>query len=180
MVHGDIKAYHVYPLVPPFPQRERERYDDIMMGVIAPQITRLHDCLLDRLFWRRSKKHQSSASLAFVRGIHRGPVNSPHKWPVTRKMLPFDDVIMVNSQDRLTSFTVVLLQKMITALHHGSGTRREEPHIINVGVGDDVVKGCVNNIDQSKFQSLGMIWQLDTLQLCIFLIWIDSIQTSYW
>ena len=39
-------------------------------------------------------KHQSSASLAFVRGIHRGPVNSPHKWPVTRKMFPFDDVIM--------------------------------------------------------------------------------------
>ena len=41
------------------------------------------------------KKHQSSASLAFVRGIHRGPVNSPHKWPVTRKMFPFDGVIML-------------------------------------------------------------------------------------
>ena len=40
--------------------------------------------------------HQSSASLAFVRGIHRGPVNSPHKWPVTRKMSPFNDVIMLN------------------------------------------------------------------------------------
>ena len=40
------------------------------------------------------RKHQSSASLAFVRGSHRGPVNSPHKWPVTRKMFPFDDVIM--------------------------------------------------------------------------------------
>ena len=40
------------------------------------------------------RKHQSSASLAFVWGIHRGPVNSPHKWPVTRKMFPFDDVIM--------------------------------------------------------------------------------------
>ena len=39
-------------------------------------------------------KHQSSASLAFVRGIHRGPVNSPYKGPVTRKMFPFDDVIM--------------------------------------------------------------------------------------
>ena len=39
-------------------------------------------------------RHQSSASLAFVWGIHRGPVNSPHKWPVTRKMFPFDDVIM--------------------------------------------------------------------------------------
>ena len=43
------------------------------------------------------RKHQSSASLAFVRGIHRGPVNSPHKWPVTRKMFPFDDVIMTQS-----------------------------------------------------------------------------------
>ena len=40
------------------------------------------------------RKHQSSASLAFVREIHRGPVNFPHKWPVTRKMFPFDDVIM--------------------------------------------------------------------------------------
>ena len=41
------------------------------------------------------RKHQSSASLAFVRVIHRGPVNSPHKWPVTRKMFPFHDVIML-------------------------------------------------------------------------------------
>ena len=38
--------------------------------------------------------YQSSTSLAFVRGIHRSPVNSPHKWPVTRKMFPFADVIM--------------------------------------------------------------------------------------
>ena len=53
-----------------------------------PQIKRLyiHAC--------RSKKHQSSASLAFVRGINRWPMNSPHKWPVTRKIFPFDDVIM--------------------------------------------------------------------------------------
>ena len=40
------------------------------------------------------RKHQSSASLAFVRRIHRCPVNSPHKRPVTRKMFPFDDIIM--------------------------------------------------------------------------------------
>ena len=39
-----------------------------------------HDCLLNRLFKRRSKKHQSSASLAFVRRIHRWPMNSLHKW----------------------------------------------------------------------------------------------------
>ena len=38
--------------------------------------------------------YQSSASMAFVRGIHRWPVNSPHKGQVTQKMFPFDDVIM--------------------------------------------------------------------------------------
>ena len=53
-----------------------------------------HDCLLNGLFKAQIKKHQSSASLAFVRGIHWWPVNSPCKGPETRKMLPFDDVIM--------------------------------------------------------------------------------------
>ena len=42
------------------------------------------------------RKHQSSTSLAFVWGIHRWPVNSPHKRPVARKMFPFDDVIMLS------------------------------------------------------------------------------------
>ena len=50
------------------------------------------DCLHTRLF--RHRKHQSSASLLFVRGIHWSPVNSLHKGPVTRKMLPFDEVLM--------------------------------------------------------------------------------------
>ena len=40
------------------------------------------------------RKHQSSASLAFVKGKHRWPVDAPHKGPVTRKMFPFDDVII--------------------------------------------------------------------------------------
>ena len=41
------------------------------------------------------RKHQSSSSMAFVREFHRWPVKSPHKGPVTRKMFPFDDVIMM-------------------------------------------------------------------------------------
>ena len=41
-----------------------------------------------------SGKNPSSPSLAFVRGIHWGPVNSPYKWPVTQKMFLFDDVII--------------------------------------------------------------------------------------
>ena len=53
------------------------------------------------------RKHQSSASLALVRGIHRWPVNSPHKGPVTRKMFPFDDVIMIfDNHCRMVSILV--------------------------------------------------------------------------
>ena len=51
-------------------------------------------CLLNRLFSADQRKQQSSASLAFVREIPRRPANSPHKWPVTRKFFPFDNVIM--------------------------------------------------------------------------------------
>ena len=47
-----------------------------------------HDCLLNRLFRRRSKK----TSKLRVTGLCVG--NSPHTWPVTRKMFPFNDVIM--------------------------------------------------------------------------------------
>ena len=53
-----------------------------------------HDCVLNLYSDADQRKHQSSASLAFVRGIHWRPVNCPHKWPVTRKMFTFDDVIM--------------------------------------------------------------------------------------
>ena len=52
------------------------------------------------------RKHQSSASLAFVRGTHRSPVNSPHKGPVTRKMFPFDDVIIPHTQAHTHTFMV--------------------------------------------------------------------------
>ena len=65
------------------------------MSTIASQITSVS--IVDSTIYSGAdqRKYQSSASLAFVRGIHRGPVNSPLKGPVTRKMFPFDDVIMV-------------------------------------------------------------------------------------
>ena len=69
-------------------------YNDVIMGTIASQITSLTIVFSTFYSDADQRKHQSSVSLAFVRGIHRGPVNSPHKWPVTRKMFPFDDVIM--------------------------------------------------------------------------------------
>ena len=69
-------------------------YDDVIMSAMASRITRLMTVYLIVYSRTDQRKHQSSASLAFVRGIHRRPVNSPHKGPVTRKMVPFDDVIM--------------------------------------------------------------------------------------
>ena len=71
-----------------------QHYNDIIMGAIASKITSLTIVYSTVYSGADQRKHQSSASLAFVRGIHRRPVNSPHKWPVTRKMFPFDDVIM--------------------------------------------------------------------------------------
>ena len=60
------------------------------MSAMVPQITSL-TIVYSRC---RSRKHQSSVLLDCVRGIHRWPMNSPHKGPETRKMFTFDDVIM--------------------------------------------------------------------------------------
>ena len=67
------------------------------MRAIASQITSLTIVYSIAYSDADQRKYQSSASLAFVRGNHRSPVNSPHKWPVTRKKFPFDDVIMIKN-----------------------------------------------------------------------------------
>ena len=77
------------------------------MSAIASQITSLTIVYLTVYSGTDQRKHQSSASLAFVRGIHRWPVNSPHKGPVTRKIFPFDDVIM-HCQCPLSTMSTVL------------------------------------------------------------------------
>ena len=72
----------------------KEHYNDAILGAMASQITSLTIVYSSIYSCADQRKHQSSASLAFVRGIHRWPVNSPHKGPVTRKMFSFDDVFM--------------------------------------------------------------------------------------
>ena len=66
-------------------------YNDVIMDAIASQITSFTVVYSTVNSGADQRKHQSSASLAFQRRIHRWPVNSPHKWPVTRKMFPFDE-----------------------------------------------------------------------------------------
>ena len=73
------------------------QYNDVTIGAMASQITRLTIVYSAVYSSSDQRKHQSSASLAFVQGFHRGPVNSSHIWPETRKMFSFDDVIMVDN-----------------------------------------------------------------------------------
>ena len=70
------------------------QYNDVIMSAMASQMTSLTIVYSTFNSGADQRKHQSSASLAFVREIHRKPVNSPHKKSVTRKMFPFDDVII--------------------------------------------------------------------------------------
>ena len=69
-------------------------YNDVTMGAIVSQITSVSNVYSTVYLDADYRKHQSSALLAFVRWIHWWPVNSPYKWPVTRKIFPFDDFFM--------------------------------------------------------------------------------------
>ena len=80
-------------------------YSDVIMGAMVSQITSLTIVYSSVYSDTDQRKHQSSVSLAFVRGIHRWPVNSPHNGPVTRKMFPYDDVIMAVSERKIVSNT---------------------------------------------------------------------------
>ena len=73
------------------------RHNDVIKGAMASQITSPTSIYPTVYSGADQRKHQSSAPLAFVRGIHRRPVNSQHKGPVTRKKFPFDDVIMLRA-----------------------------------------------------------------------------------
>ena len=77
--------------------RKPLHYSDVIMTTMVSQLTSLTVVYSIVYSDADQRKYQSSASLAFVRGIHREPVNCPHKGPVTRKKFPFGDVIMITS-----------------------------------------------------------------------------------
>ena len=90
--------------------RNDPHYGDVIMSVVTSQITSVSMVCSTVCSSADQGKCQSSASLAFVRGIHRCPVNSHHKGPVTRKIFPFDDVIMKiadnprHSEENMTNY----------------------------------------------------------------------------
>ena len=85
---------HIYDNMGTFFANLQPHYNNVIMSSMASQITSLTIVYSTVYSSGDQRRHQSSASLDFVWGIHRWPVNSPHKGPVTRKMFPFDDVIM--------------------------------------------------------------------------------------
>ena len=87
------------------------------MSAMASQITNLTTVYSGA----DQRKHQSPASLAFVRGIHRWPVHSSHKGPVTRKIFPFDDVIMMihNDDGNIRFISVMLGDTTYCYMTHG-------------------------------------------------------------
>ena len=88
-------------------------YGDVIMSAMASQIASLTIVCAAVYPGADQKRLQSSASSAFVRGIHQWPVNSPHKGPVTRKMFPFDDVIMT------TLSKTLLVKRALAKLNWG-------------------------------------------------------------
>ena len=117
-------------------------YDDVIMGPIASQITSLTFVYSTVYSGSDQSKHQSSASLAFVWGIHRGPVNSPHKGPVTRKMFPFDDVIMCGQTFRLirrlrnrlctNKFVMFRIVEYIVKYCYGPRSYCQQVHVLEI------------------------------------------------
>ena len=72
-------------------------YNDVIMSALASQITSLTIVYSTVYSGANQRKHQSFASLDFVRVIHRRPADSPHKGSVTRIFFPFVDVTIVFS-----------------------------------------------------------------------------------
>ena len=105
--HSLILSTNIYELIFPWPIAKSANWYTrslVIMSAMASQITGVSIACSTVWSGAHQRKHQSSASLAFVRGIHRWPVDSPHKGPVTLKMFPFDDVIMWLSDHISSSF----------------------------------------------------------------------------
>ena len=93
-LHGYLITWEGTRIIARVTSWYRYHYSDVIMSAMVYHITSLTIVYSTIYSGADKRKHQSSASLPFVGGISRWPVDSPHKGPVTQKMFPFDDVIM--------------------------------------------------------------------------------------
>ena len=98
MLHSwiQLQVRHItdIPIKLPYLQNVHTYYIDVIMSAFASKLTSLAIVYWTEYSGADQRKHQTSVSLAFLKWIHRWPVNSPYKGPVTWKMSPFDDVII--------------------------------------------------------------------------------------
>ena len=107
--HQAISNHHGYTVVTTVSNIHRY-YGDVIMRTMVSQVTSVWMVCSTVCSGAHQRKHRSSASLAFVRGIHRWPVNSPHKRQVKRKMFPLDDVIVnLESLQSIVSCVVIVI-----------------------------------------------------------------------
>ena len=135
------------------------------MGMMTFQITSL-TIVYSAVYWGADqRKHQSSSSLAFVRGIHRWPVNSPNKRPVTRIMFPFDDVIMINAKLNLGVFSIFEHKAYLVNYSDVIWTSiHRQPNYLF----DSLSK--LKTKDRSKLHTAGLLWGESTSDRWIPLI----------
>ena len=133
----------------------------VIMGGMASQITSLTIVYSTVHSGADQRKHQSSASLAFVRGIHWWPENSPHKWPVTRKMFPSDDVIMM---PQCVTVWIHLINAVTYIVHHTyslSKSRLPDHRIIKIDARYNEFASTSKEI-RAKLIYNRLVWHLKT------------------
>ena len=140
-------------------------YCDVLMDMMASQITSLTIVYSTVYSGTDQRKHQSYASLAFVWGIHRSPVNSPHKWPVTRKMFPFDDVIMCNCQELQWCQTRFMMSKitsnltcLFNSMFRGTLKKTSKPALLTLCEGNPSVTGGFPSQRANYAESISISW----------------------
>ena len=88
-------------------------YIDVILTTVVSQITSVR-VVYSIVYSDADQRKTSKLSVTgHCGGISPGPVNSPHKGPVTRKMFPFDDAIMKNqatSMDNANQIYILLNQ----------------------------------------------------------------------
>ena len=134
------------------------------MSAIASQITSLTIVCSTDYSDADQRKHQSSASLAFVRGIHRWPMNSPHKGSVTRRMFPFDDVTMLCIHWTLQKY--LLLTKFSSTFNEFSAWVSNHIHVKVCGV---ITHPCPNFNSGLTKQSLKLEHTWVTTSNCFYI-----------
>ena len=94
-------------------------YSDVIMSTMSSQITGVSIVYSTVFSGADQRRHQSSAPLAFARGIHRWPMNSPHKGPITWNMFSFSDVIMcvVNGFHYVSMFVMLHPYELFSSFH---------------------------------------------------------------